>query len=286
LADLEVTASWAPHSNTPIPLATKFDAVSVATLDDHVLALARDGSVYAGGRSRLGQLGIGPLPIIKFKSHAPSAMRYVPFPVRVPDLTGVTAISAGRAHSLALLNDGTVRTWGSNTNGQVGDGTKINRDSPVPVPGVRNAVAIAAGTDSSFAVLTNGTVMSWGSQGGGAPDLLRPTLVAGAQGIRSIAAGVAHVAALTESGTVMTWGDNTYHQLARGNRPPSSPGVIKGLSGVQSIAAHAALTTAVLASGRIVAWGGGVREWTRPQAGMSIVSETPILLWIDGLDHP
>ena len=100
-ADLEVTASWAPHSNTPIPLATKFDAVSVATLDDHVIALSRDGSVYAWGRALLGQLGIGPRPIINFKTHTPAAMRVLPFPVHVPDLTSVTAISAGRAHSLA-----------------------------------------------------------------------------------------------------------------------------------------------------------------------------------------
>ena len=128
LSVVEVTASWGPSSNTPVALATKFDAVDVSSQDSHVLALARDGSVYAWGNGDKGQLGIGPLPIIKFKTHTPSAMTYVPFPVRVPNLTDVTAISAGRTHSLALLKDGTIRAWGENRMGELGDGTTTNRD--------------------------------------------------------------------------------------------------------------------------------------------------------------
>jgi hypothetical protein len=61
------------------------------------------------------------------------------------NLRDVVAISAGDLHSLALLKDGTVRAWGQNRYGQIGDGTSTNRDTPTTVPGVRNVVAIAAG---------------------------------------------------------------------------------------------------------------------------------------------
>ncbi len=83
--------------------------------------------------------------------------------MRIPTLAGVSAISAGRTHSLALLDDGAARAWGENILGQVGDGTTTNRDTPVLVQGVRNAVAITAAVgDFSAALLADGTVMTWG----------------------------------------------------------------------------------------------------------------------------
>jgi alpha-tubulin suppressor-like RCC1 family protein len=286
LSTVEVSASWGPNSNVPVAPATKFDAIDVSAQGEHVLALARDGSVYAWGDGRRGQLGIGPLPVINFKTHTPDRMTYVPFPVRVPDLTGVVAISAGPAHSLALLRDGTVRGWGFNNAGQVGDGTTIDRDAPVPVQGVRNVVAIAAGGVFGLALLADGTVMAWGEEGTGGLSPV-PALVPGAHAIKAIAAGGRHAAGVTDQGTVVTWGEDTFHQLGRGwpARPPA-PGAaaVPGLTGVQSIAADlAATTTAVLTSGRIMTWG-GVREWTRPD-GAAGLSPHPILLWIDGLDQ-
>ncbi len=175
LSELEVNDFPRPSSNAPVSVATPFDAVDVSVQRDHVLALARDGAVYAWGLGTEGQLGIGPLPVIKFKTHAPGAMMYVPFPVRIPDLADVVAISAGYAHSLALLKDGTVRAWGANKLGQVGDGTTMNRDRPVAVPGIRTAVAIAAGAEFSVAALADGTVMTWGTTCNGTPGT-RPGL--------------------------------------------------------------------------------------------------------------
>lgn len=289
---VEAIASWGPSSNTPVPVATKFDAVDVSSQDSHVLALARDGSVYTWGKGDLGQLGIGPLPVINFKTHTPAAMTYVPFPVRVPNLSDVIAISAGRRHSLVVLKDGTVRAWGENNLGQVGDGTTINRNAPVPVQGVRNAVAVSAGAAFSAALLADGTVMMWGGFGGwafanrgGAPPEPIPKFVTGVRGIKAIASGVSHLVALTETGTVMTWGDNTFNDLGRGTRAASTPAIISELTGVQSIAARDATSIAVLATGRIMTWG-SVRAWTRPDAGYATLSPHPILLWIDGFDQP
>jgi alpha-tubulin suppressor-like RCC1 family protein len=78
----------------------------------------------------------------------------------VSSLTTATAIAAGLNHSMALKADGTVVAWGSNGNGQIGDGTSgTNRLSPVAVSGVGSAVAIAAGTNHSLALKSDGP--SW-----------------------------------------------------------------------------------------------------------------------------
>ena len=153
LSFFEERAFWGPDSNVPVPLAVRFDAIDVSSMNDHALALTRDGRVYAWGTGDKGQLGIGPMPVIKFRHRSPSAYPYTPFPVEIAGLSGVIAISAGYAHSLAVMKDGTVRAWGENRWGEVGDGTTAVRNAPVVVPGVKDAVGVAAGSGFSAAVL-------------------------------------------------------------------------------------------------------------------------------------
>jgi alpha-tubulin suppressor-like RCC1 family protein len=284
-AEFEERAQPRLRTNTPTQVAVGFDAVDVSCKSDHVLALARDGSVYAWGRGDSGQLGIGSLPEVAFKTRSARVMPYVPYPVRLPDLEGVGAIGAGDNHSLALLKDGTVRAWGSNRYGQIGDGTRTNRDRPTVVPGVRNAVAVAAGGHRSAALLADGTVMEWGANHVNLTPRLVPALVPGARGIRSVVAGGEHVAAITRTGEVMTWGQDAHYQIGR-RGDPHSAGVVRGLAGVTFLAAGAGTTIAVLESGRMMTWG-EVRPWTRPDVGQGgNLSPFPILLWLDGLDQP
>lgn len=74
-------------------------------------------------------------------------------PVTVTGLSGVVAISAGYFHNLALLNDGTLRAWGANTLGQVGNGTQIDSPVPVTVTGLTGVTRIAAGNSHSLAII-------------------------------------------------------------------------------------------------------------------------------------
>jgi alpha-tubulin suppressor-like RCC1 family protein len=220
-------------------------------------------------------------------------MAFVPFPVRIPGLTDATAIAAGRKHGLALLKDGTVRAWGENRTGQVGDGTMVKRNAPVPVPGVRNAVAVAAGAgDLSAALLADGTVMTWGGTIEGGLGRLpynkpspTPALVPGVRGVRAIAVGSSHMIALTETGTVITWGANGFGSLGR-PRDENVPGAIPAVTNVQSICASGTTNVVVLQSGRIMTWGGEVRPWNRPEGSEPGISRSPILFWLDGLDLP
>ena len=286
-AQFEARALWGPNSNTPVPVVTKFDAVDVASQNWHALALARDGSVYAWGDAEFGKLGIGPLPAFDFRGRNDSeAMGYVPYPIRIPDLSDVVAIDTGFDHSLALLKDGTVRAWGQNRFGQLGDGTTMNRDRPVVVQGIRNAIAIGTAHHASAAALADGTVVTWGTLTRYASSLpietkaLVPSVVAGVGGVRKIAGGLAFFMGLTDAGTVVTWGDNTYSEQGRGGNPKPA-GVVSGLTGVQSIAARSARAVAVLATGQIMTWGYGMKA-----GGKEGTSALPTPLWLDGLVQP
>ena len=91
------------------------------------------------------------------------------------ELDGVAGISAGD-HSCALLLDTTLRCWGFNRGGELGDGTGKDRSTPVAVVGeggsrLEGAIAISAGGHHTCALLQNSTVVCWGvSQGTGAAD--------------------------------------------------------------------------------------------------------------------
>jgi len=297
LAYLEIYADTGPKTHTPAPVAVRFDAVDISVGSHHVLALARDGTVWAWGDGRKGQLGIGALPVINFKTRTPSAMSYVPFPVQIPGLTDVVAISAGVDHSMALLKDGTMRAWGGNKYGQVGDGTTVDRPTPVLVPGIGKAIAIAA-RSYSVAVLEDGGVLTWGDnmsgnlgrpwKNDGTPAPV-PGFVPGVADGRAVAAGN-HVLILTQAGTVVSWGYNGYGNLGYGGTTYGFVArTVRGLTGVHSVTVHANASLAVLDDGRIVGWGGGHgHPWISLRGGSTDVrgsGPTPILLNVDGLDN-
>jgi alpha-tubulin suppressor-like RCC1 family protein len=132
--------------------------VKIAAGDNHVLALASDGTVYSWGANNFGQLGNG----TNINSNVPVAVNTsgVLFGKHIID------ISADAAHSIALASDGTVYTWGSNSSGQLGNGTNISSNVPVAVntSGVlagKTIIKVSAGRDFSLALDSNGKVYSW-----------------------------------------------------------------------------------------------------------------------------
>ena len=78
-----------------------------------------------------------------------------------------TAIAARSRHTCARLEDGTVRCWGSNGSGELGDGTTTQRSAPVAVTGIGTASKISTGSSHSCALLTDGTVRCWGRNDSG-----------------------------------------------------------------------------------------------------------------------
>lgn len=162
----------------PVPLAEiSGQVVAVSTGAFHTLALLKDGSLFAFGRGREGQLG-----------HGVSTNGFG----RVAGIGSVTAVTAGTWHSAARLADGTVRLWGANQKSQLCDGTTANRNTPAPVSGIPGTIAaVSAGGHSTLLVTTDGTVYAcgdnqWGQLGiAGATTAPSPTRVPSLPAVKS-----------------------------------------------------------------------------------------------------
>lgn len=121
-------------------------------------------------------------------------------------------LSVGSRHNCALIEDRTVRCWGDNRAGQLGDGTTTSNVRPVTVVGLSNVGSVAVGHEHSCAVLEDGTALCWGNNANGQLgndtkiDSLTPVPVMGLSGIRSINPGVSVTCALTLVGRVFCWG--------------------------------------------------------------------------------
>src|ERR1044072_8371774 len=137
-------------------------SVRISAGTSHTCQVNEDGTVRCWGRNTFGQLGNG------ITTTDPTRV-----PVLVSGLTTAVAVAAGTSHTCALLTGGSVRCWGSNADGQVGDGTSgVNRLTPATVittsnTALTNAVAIVAGTTRTCAILAGGTVVCWGGNDSG-----------------------------------------------------------------------------------------------------------------------
>jgi alpha-tubulin suppressor-like RCC1 family protein len=238
----------------------------------HSLALSKDGTVRAWGANEYGQDGDGTSKGPDECSFSePCSMLAVP----VTGLTGAVAISAGGAHNLALLSDGTVVAWGANGKGQLGNGTNTGPEecsrfpfeeacstTPAPVPGLSEVIAVSAGAQHSLALLSNGHVMAWGYNESGelgdgtTTERDAPVEVSGLSGVVAISAGYEHSLALLSNGTVKSWGRNFAGQLGNGTTTDSHvPVPVSGLTGVTAIAGGGQHSLALLANGTVKSWG-------------------------------
>ena len=142
-------------------------------------------------------------------------------------------ISAGSFYSGALAADGTLRTWGSNGKGQLGDNTTTTRPSPVQ-PGTASTWAQPSdGGTHILGLRANGTLWAWsdntyGQLGDGSTTQRNnPTQVGTATNRRQVAAGYQHTRAIAADGTLWAWGNNGFDQLGTGincTSPMDQPG--------------------------------------------------------------
>jgi len=226
-------------------------ATAIAGGFSHSLAVV-SGTVCAWGLNANGQLGDGT-----------TTQRTAP--VATSTLSGITAVSAGSNHSLALKSDNTVWAWGANGVGQLGDTTTTSSLTPVQAVGITTGVEIAAGNSYSVARLSSpvDTVMTWGAEGqgelgDGITDLRPvPIQISGfPANVTRAAAGNGHTLALLSTGIVWGLGNNGNGQLGDGSTTRRlAPVAVSGLTNITAIAAGNTHSLARDSSGNVWAWG-------------------------------
>jgi alpha-tubulin suppressor-like RCC1 family protein len=241
-------------SNFPVDVyGLETGVASISGTHKHTCALTSAGGVQCWGRNWHGELGDG-------------TTDYRVTPVTPQGLeSGVAAVAAGGFHTCALMLDGSIRCWGANWHGQVGDGTDVEKHTPVQVIELEvKAVAIATGKYHTCAVLETGGLRCWGynkfGQLGNGPDEDKwiPTRVDGlSEGVADVALGENHSCALLVKDQVMCWGNNAQGQVGIGSTDTQYiPIFVPGMaSNAKAIYTGQRFSCAFAISGGAYCWG-------------------------------
>jgi alpha-tubulin suppressor-like RCC1 family protein len=182
------------------------------------------------------------------------------------------SVSAGGAHTCAVRSDETAWCWGSNSNGQLGDGSSSSSAKPVRVVGLSGVAQVAADWVHSCAMTTDGDAYCWGENDGmqiGDPkaETSYPGCVAGGctepvkvvqlSGVAAIGTGGRHSCAIVASGQPFCWGFNELGQLGDGKMPndSASPSPVVGLGNAVAISGSPWHTCASTKEGKAFCWG-------------------------------
>lgn len=199
------------------------------------------------------------------------------------------AIAAGSRHALALKEDGTVWTWGSNEMGELGNNTTVACSyQPVRVIWTNGVSAISAGGMHNAILKKDGTVYTWGANtygqlGNGKTTNskvpVRVTISSDYGKITAISAGEEHCLAITENGKVLSWGSNSYGALGDGTETDrTTPVEVVGLSNIIEVSAGSARSMALDRDGNVWAWGKDVPGHVEDETGCVI----PVKITFDG----
>jgi alpha-tubulin suppressor-like RCC1 family protein len=255
---------------TPVAVAGLTNVTALAAGLSHTCALRSDGTVECWGSNDNGELGTS------LSTSCNGFDKCSPTPTAVPGLSSVLAIAIGGDsstygdHTCALISGGTVKCWGYNGDGELGNG-----DLPVAAPwfdatpgtvsGITTAIGITASNGSSCALLSGGSVQCWGDNSvgqlgnGSMTGTATPTDVSGLSDAVSLSVGSAawSICAVRTSGAAKCWGEGYNGGLGDGvgEDQSSVPVPVVNLTNITAIAAGASHLCALLSTGNVDCWG-------------------------------
>ena len=256
--DTVTATSTADNIAGTIALTVTAPWTQFAAGGNQTVGLKADGKMYSWGSNIRGQLGDGT-----------SDNRNAPVSISGGS-TLWKQVSVGDRFVVAIRTDGTLWAWGYNLNGQLGDGTQVDKLVPTQIGVAKDWYMVAAGQAhvvalkaSTVAGTASYTLYAWGSNykgqlgDGTVVDKLIPTKIGTANWL-TIAAGQTHTVGIQRNQTLWTWGDSSFGQTGNG----SSSGTVLAPTQVgtmtwSSVAAGAQHTLAINSDRTLYAWGAG-----------------------------
>ena len=202
-------------------------------------------------------------------------------------------VQAGGSFGIYLGRNGTVWTWGDNSQGQLGIGQEMELSlAPVQVIGLTEVVQVSAGLNHGVALKRDGTVWTWGRNDrgqlgtGSFQGKNDPVQVKGEEGVGylqnivSVCAGREHNLALDAAGRIWGWGRNSQGELGAHDTNVTTPVYINELEGVQAVCAGTNFSAAII-DGQVWAWGSN----SFGQLGCSESDKSPVPLPVESLEN-
>ena len=242
----------------PVAVSGGVTFTSLVAGYSHTCALAAGGEPYCWGSNGTGQLGDGTSGV---NQEGVSANRNSP--VAVSGGRTFTSLVAGYSHTCGLAPAGAAYCWGSNGEGQLGDGTNAtaNRSAPVAVSGGWTFTTLVAGWGHTCGLAPGGTAYCWGTNwagqlGDGNPRW-QTVEVNGGRTFTSLVAGSSHTCGLAPGGAAYCWGSNGEGQLGDGTSGNirTSPVEVTGGQTFTSLVAGSFHTCGLALGGAAYCWG-------------------------------
>ena len=235
--------------------------------DKHVCLVNADSTVSCWGRNALGRLGDGT-----------TIDRLSPVLVKEggSTLTGIVAVGVDHDHSCVLTEDGLVKCWGNNGNGQLGNNSLIGSLTAVTVVNstatgnLSGVVKLRTGLRSACGILNDGTLQCWGwaiRATGYNTTYSRPKAIAGlgTGTVVDVGIGYGHTCAVMSTGKVMCWGgisNPTEGELGNGSLLPAytdpgqlGPREVVGITDAVQVVSGEYYSCALHAGGTVSCWG-------------------------------
>ena len=267
------------HKCKDIPTRTDdlgSDVVALAFGHQHACGLTDAGTVKCWGRNNNGQIGVSGGDV------------KTPYGVSLGSGRTATSIYAGGHSTCAILDDGSTKCWGHNSNGQLGIGSTSNTNTPTTINSLgsgRTAVSLAMAMHSVCALLDDGSVKCWGDDsqgqlgnGGSNVDINSPPSSAinlgSGRTAKTITAGEYHFCAILDDDSITCWGDGLNGKLGTGSTSDrSTPTAVSGsfASGRYAVYLDAGYdhTCAILDNGDLTCWGSDAKGQLGNGAGSS-----------------